>query len=274
MQQEATRLLQTGKTIAFVPTMGYLHEGHVALMREGRKHGDVLVISIFVNPTQFGAAEDYETYPTDLNRDASLAEPVGVNIIFAPEAEAMYDKTYQTYVDLEALPRQLCGPSRPDHFRGVATVVTKLFNIVKPHVAIFGTKDYQQLVIIRRMVRDLNLDIRVIGVPIVREDDGLAMSSRNTYLSENERRSALTLFQSLKQAQKSVAQGIRGAGQLIQAASELISSYPYTKIDYIAVCDPKTLENVDRVEGPTLMALVVWVGKTRLIDNTILTIED
>ena len=274
MQQEATRLLQTGKTIAFVPTMGCLHEGHLTLMREARKHGDVLVISIFVNPTQFGPAEDYETYPRDLNRDASLAERVGVNIIFAPEAEAMYDKAYQTYVDLEALPRRLCGLSRPDHFRGVATVVTKLFNIVKPNVAIFGTKDYQQLVIIRRMVRDLNLDIRVIGVPVVREDHGLAMSSRNTYLSENERHSALTLFQSLKQAQESVAQGIRGAGQLIQAASELIGSYPYTKIDYIALCDPETLENVDRVEGPTLMALAVWVGKTRLIDNTILTIAD
>jgi pantoate--beta-alanine ligase len=272
MQQEAARLLQTGKTIAFVPTMGCLHDGHLTLMREGRKHGDFLVISIFVNPTQFGPAEDYETYPRDLNRDASLAEPVGVDIIFTPEAEAMYHKAYQTYVDLEALPRHLCGPSRPDHFRGVATVVTKLFNIVKPHVAIFGTKDYQQLVIIRRMVRDLHLGIRIIGVPIVREADGLAMSSRNTYLSEDERRSALSLFESLQQARETVAQGIRDAGQLIQAASELISSYPHTKIDYIAVCDPETLENVDRVEGPTLMALAVWVGKTRLIDNTILTI--
>ncbi len=274
MQQEATRLLQTGKTIAFVPTMGCLHEGHLTLMREGRKHGDVLVISIFVNPAQFGPAEDYETYPRDLNRDASLAEPVGVNIIFAPEAEAMYDKAYQTYVDLEALPRRLCGLSRPDHFRGVATVVTKLFNIVKPHVAIFGTKDYQQLVIIRRMVRDLHLGIRIIGVPIVREADGLALSSRNTYLSEDERRSALSLYESLQQARNTVAQGIRDARQLIHGASELIRSYPYTKIDYIAVCDPETLEDVDRVEGPTLMALAVRVGKTRLIDNTILTIEN
>jgi pantoate--beta-alanine ligase len=270
MRQQARRLLQTGKTIAFVPTMGYLHEGHLALMREGRKHEDALIISIFVNPTQFGPAEDYETYPRDLNRDASLAESVGVNIIFAPEAEAMYDKAYQTYVDLEALPRHLCGPSRPDHFRGVATVVTKLFNIVKPHVAVFGEKDYQQLLIIRRMVRDLQFDIRIIGVPIVREADGLAMSSRNTHLSEDERRSALSLFESLQQARETVAQGVRDAGQLIHGASELIRSYPYTKIDYVTVCDPETLEDVDRVEGPTLMALAVRVGKTRLIDNAIL----
>lgn len=270
MQQEATLLLQTGKTIALVPTMGCLHEGHLTLMREGRKHGDILITSIFVNPAQFGPAEDFQAYPRDLDRDVALAESVGVDVIFAPEAEAMYEKAHETYIDLEALPRYLCGPFRPGHFRGVATVVTKLFHIVKPHVAIFGKKDYQQLVIIQRLVRDLNLDTIVIGVPIVREDDGLAMSSRNTYLSENERRSALTLFQCLQQAQKSVAQGIMDAGQLIHAASELISSYPYTKIDYIAVCDPETLENVNRVQGPTLMALAVRVGKTRLIDNTIL----
>ena len=275
MQQEATRLLQTAKTIALVPTMGYLHEGHLALMREGRKHGDILIMSIFVNPTQFGPSEDFKTYPRDLDRDVSLAESVGVDVIFAPEAEAMYDKAYQSYVDLEMLPRYLCGLSRPSHFRGVATVVTKLFNIVRPHVAILGEKDYQQLIIIRRMVRDLNFDIRIIGVPIVREPDGLAMSSRNTYLSEDERRSALSLLQSLQQAQRSLAQGTRDAGQLIHEASELICSYPHTKIDYVAVCDPKTLENVNRVEGPTLMALAVWVGKTRLIDNAILKpIED
>lgn len=264
------RLLQTGKTIAFVPTMGYLHEGHLALMREGRKHGDSLVVSIFVNPTQFGPAEDVQTYPRDMDRDISLAESVGVDVIFAPEAEAMYDKAYQTYVDLDMLPQHLCGPSRPGHFRGVATVVTKLFNIVRPQVAIFGEKDYQQLVIIRRMVRDLNFKIRVIGVPIVRESDGLAMSSRNTYLSEDERRFSLSLFQSLQQAQESVAEGISDARELIHEAAELISSHPHTKIDYVAICDPESLEDVDRVEGPTLMALAVRVGKTRLIDNAIL----
>jgi len=270
MQQESMRLLQTGKTIAFVPTMGYLHEGHLALMREGRKHGDSLVVSIFVNPTQFGPAEDFQTYPRDMDRDISLAESVGVDVIFAPEAEAMYDKAYQTYVDLDMLPQHLCGPSRPGHFRGVATVVTKLFNIVRPQVAIFGEKDYQQLVIIRRMVRDLNFNIRVIGVPIVRESDGLAMSSRNSYLSEDERRFSLSLFQSLQQAQESVAEGINDARELIHEAAELISSHPHTKIDYVAICDPESLEDVDRVEGPTLMALAVRVGKTRLIDNAIL----
>ena len=270
MQQQARGLLRSGKTIAFVPTMGYLHEGHLSLMREGRKHGDALIISIFVNPAQFGPAEDFETHPRDLNRDVSLAESVGANIIFAPEAEAMYDKAYQTYIDLEALSRHLCGPSRPGHFRGVVTVVTKLFNIVKPHVAIFGEKDYQQLLIIRRMVHDLQFDIRIIGVPIVREADGLAMSSRNTHLSEDERRSALSLSMGLQQARDSVAQGVKDARQLVCGASELIRSYPYTKIDYVTLCHPETLEDVDRVEGPTLMALAVWVGKTRLIDNAIL----
>ena len=269
MQQQARRLLQSGKTIAFVPTMGYFHEGHLALMREGREHGDALITSIFVNPAQFGPAEDFETYPRDLNRDVSLAESAGVNIVFAPEAVAMYDKAYQTYIDLEPLSRHLCGPSRPGHFRGVATVVTKLFNIVKPHVAIFGEKDYQQLLIIRRMVRDLHFGIRIIGVPIVREADGLAMSSRNTRLSEDERRSALSLFRCLQQVKDSVAQGVKDPRQLVTEASELIRSYPYTKIDYVTLCHPETLENVDRVEGPTLMALAVWIGRTRLIDNAI-----
>ncbi|MEE9401699.1 MAG: pantoate--beta-alanine ligase [Desulfobacteria bacterium] len=271
MQQESMRLLQTGKTIAFVPTMGYLHEGHLALMREGRKHGDSLVVSIFVNPRQFGPAEDFQTYPRDMDRDISLAESVGGDVIFVPEAEAMYDKEeYQTYVDLDMLPQHLCGPSRPGHFRGVATVVTKLFNIVRPQVAILGEKDYQQLVIIRRMVRDLNFNIRVIGVPIVRESDGLAMSSRNSYLSEDERRFSLSLFQSLQQAQESVAEGISDARELINGASDLINSHPNTKIEYVAICEPESLEDVDRVEGPTLMALAVRVGKTRLIDNAIL----
>lgn len=267
-------MLQAGKTIAFVPTMGWLHEGHLALMREGRRHGDALVASIFVNPAQFGPAEDFEAYPRDLDRDMKLAESLGVDILFAPHARAMYGKAYQTYVDLEKLPGHLCGLSRPGHFRGVATVVTKLFNIVRPQVAIFGQKDYQQLAVIRRMVRDLNLDIRIIGVPTVRESDGLAMSSRNTYLSENERRSALSVFQSLQQARESVAEGIRDASTLIQRASEFIGSQPHVKMDYVAVCDPETLEAVERVEGPTLMALAVRVGKTRLIDNIILKLGE
>jgi pantoate--beta-alanine ligase len=191
-------------------------------------------------------------------------------MVFAPEAEAMYDEGHQTFVDLELLPMYLCGPSRPGHFRGVATVVTKLFNIVKPHVAVFGEKDYQQLVVIRRMVKDLSCDVRIIGVPTVREGDGLAMSSRNAYLSPDERRSALSLYQSLTLAQEMVAQGIRDAEELIHEASGLIRSNPHTRVDYVALCDPETLEKVQRVEGPSLMALAVWMGKTRLIDNAML----
>jgi pantoate--beta-alanine ligase len=275
MQQEGIRLLQSGKTVVLVPTMGYLHEGHLALMREGRKHGDALVVSIFVNPKQFGPAEDLQRYPRDLDRDVTLAESVGVDIVFAPEAGAVYEEGFQTYVDLELLPRHLCGPSRPNHFRGVATVVAKLFNIVRPQIAVFGEKDYQQLAVIRRMVRDLNLGIRIIGVPTVREPDGLAMSSRNTYLSEDERRSSLSLFESLQQAQRAVSGGVRDAKELIRSTSELIASYPHAKIDYVSVCDPDTLEGVNQIDGPTLMALAVWIGSTRLIDNAVLKpIED
>ncbi|MBW1742568.1 MAG: pantoate--beta-alanine ligase [Deltaproteobacteria bacterium] len=270
MRQEAIRLLQSGKTVVLVPTMGYLHEGHLALMREGQKHGDALIVSIFVNPKQFGPAEDLQRYPRDLDRDVTLAKSVGVDVVFAPEAGAMYKEGFQTHVDLELLPRRLCGPSRPNHFRGVATVVAKLFNIVRPQVAIFGEKDYQQLTIIRRMVVDLNFDTKIIGVPTVREPDGLAMSSRNTYLTEDERRSALSLFESLRQAQEAVAEGINDSADLTRSTSGLIGSYPHTQIDYVALCDPDTLEDVDRVDGPTLMALAVRVGNTRLIDNAIL----
>jgi pantoate--beta-alanine ligase len=263
--------LREGKTIAFVPTMGFLHEGHLALMREGREHGDALIVSIFVNPTQFSPTEDFLDYPRDLDRDAQLAEGVGVDVIFAPEAEAMFDREFQTYVDLERLPAHLCGPSRPGHFRGVATVVTKLFHIVQPHVAVFGEKDYQQLAVIRRLVQDLNFDVRVIGVATVREEDGLAMSSRNTYLSAAERGSALSLFQSLQLARKRVRQGITDGKDLVEEVSESILCHPFTKIDYVTLCDLETLEDVQLVDKPSLMALAVWVGKTRLIDNTVLT---
>jgi pantoate--beta-alanine ligase len=201
-----------------------------------------------------------------------VAESAGVDIVFAPEAEAMYEEGNQTYVDLEALPLYLCGPSRPGHFRGVATVVTKLFNIVKPHVAIFGEKDYQQLAVTRRLVRDLDFDIEIVGVPTLREADGLAMSSRNTYLSEEERQSALSLYQALHSTQERVAKGIKDAKVLVERAKDLVLSYPHTKIDYIALCDPETLEDMERVDRTTLMAIAVWVGKTRLIDNAILTV--
>jgi pantoate--beta-alanine ligase len=271
MQQEANRLLQEGKIIVFVPTMGYFHEGHLALMREGQKHGDALIVSIFVNPTQFAPTEDFQAYPRDLDRDARMAKSVDVDVIFAPEPGVMYDKGHETYVTLEGLPLHLCGRSRPAHFRGVATVVAKLFNIVKPHVALFGEKDYQQLLVIRRLVRDLNFDIRIIGVPIVREADGLAMSSRNRYLSRDERRSALSLRESIQLAQERVSQGIGDAGQLIAEASGLIRSHPHTRIDYVTLCDPETLQDVKRIDKPSLMALAVWIGHTRLIDNAVLT---
>jgi pantoate--beta-alanine ligase len=270
MHEEASRLLRSGKAVAFVPTMGFLHEGHLELMRQGRNHGEVLIMSVFVNPTQFGPSEDFEAYPRNFDRDLRLAESAGVDIVFAPQAEAMYDKGYQTHVELDGLPKHLCGLRRPGHFTGVATVVTKLFNIVRPQVAVFGEKDYQQLVIIRRMVQDLNFDIRIVGVPTVREPDGLAMSSRNTYLSEDERASALSLFTALQQARQNVARGMRDAVRIIDEASTLIGSHAHTKIDYVSLCDPETLDDVEAVEGQTLLALAVWVGKTRLIDNTIL----
>ena len=270
MQQEADRLREGGKRIVLVPTMGFLHKGHLSLIQLGRKEGDHLVVSIFVNPTQFGPAEDFEAYPRDFDRDCKRAESVGVDTVFAPVTEALYGNGYQTYVSLARLPLHLCGLSRPNHFRGVASVVTKLFNIVKPHTAVFGEKDYQQLIIVRRMAEDLNFAIKIIGNPIVREDDGLAMSSRNMYLSKEERRSAPVLFQSLQTAKKLVEEGEESTARIITTAKEMILSRPYTKIDYIAICDPETLEYVDQVKRRMLMALAVYVGKTRLIDNAIL----
>ncbi len=270
MQQEADRLRKAGKRIVLVPTMGFLHEGHVSLMRLGRKEGDHLVVSIFVNPTQFGPAEDFEAYPRDFDRDCEMAESAGVDTVFVPELHALYGNGYQTYIFLERLPLYLCGRSRPDHFRGVASVVAKLLNIVKPHMAVFGEKDRQQLIIVRRMVEDLNFGVKIVGAPIVREHDGLAMSSRNSYLSKEERSSATVLFQVLQAAQKLVEQGERNSGRVIKTASELVLSRPHTKIDYISICDPATLEDVDQIDKEALMALAVYVGKTRLIDNAIL----
>jgi pantoate--beta-alanine ligase len=271
MTREANRLLRSGKQVVFVPTMGFFHQGHLALMRTGRKYGDTIVVSIFVNPTQFGPSEDFQTYPRDLDRDIRMAGSVGVDVLFIPESGDMYTVDHETYVEQDRLPRDLCGLTRPRHFRGVATVVTKLFNIVRPQTAMFGEKDYQQLTVIRRLVKDLNMDIRIVGVETVREDDGLAMSSRNAYLSAEERRSALALSQSLQLAQKRVAEGTKDAKTLVEEVSSFIGSFPYTKIDYVAFRDPETLEEMYTVNDRSLLALAVWVGKTRLIDNTILT---
>jgi len=270
MQVCADRARLESKRIAFVPTMGYLHEGHLSLVRIARELCDLLVVSIFVNPSQFAPHEDFEAYPRNFQRDFDMTEKEGVDIIFAPEVGELYSANFQTYVSLEKIPMHLCGISRPIFFRGVATVVTKLFNIVKPHTAVFGKKDYQQLLVIRRMVSDLHMDIDIIGGETIREHDGLAMSSRNTYLTKTQRESAISLNNALKKAQKAVESKITDASQIVKQTKEFISSHPETQIDYVAICDPETLEDIQVINRPALMALAVKVGSTRLIDNMIL----
>ena len=273
MQEHSERMRGLGKTVAFVPTMGFLHEGHLSLIRKGRELGDNLVVSIFVNPSQFSPDEDFESYPRNFDKDLKLLQKEGVDVIFSPNEDELYQDGFQTYVDLKNLPNHLCGISRPIFFRGVATVVAKLFNIVRPHIAIFGQKDYQQLVVIRRMVRDLNFDIKIVGFPTVREPDGLAMSSRNTYLTPEQRINALSLYKSLNQSKKLVESGIKDAKRIIDTADTLIKSHPETVIDYIAICDPETLADIEIIDRPALMALAVSIGKTRLIDNMILNLK-
>ncbi len=270
MQELSERLRREGKRIGFVPTMGYFHEGHLSLMRAARKLCDVLVVSIFVNPTQFGPGEDYERYPRDLERDLRLAQKEGVDVVFVPSEKEMYPEGYQTYVEVVELSKPLCGRSRPGHFRGVATVVLKLFNIVKPHLAVFGEKDYQQLKVIQRMVKDLNLEVEVVPHPTVREPDGLAMSSRNVYLSPEERNSALSLYKAIQLAKDLIRQGERDTEILKKKLEEFIDSFPHTRVDYVEFRDPETLEEKKRIDSPTLLALAVYVGSARLIDNAIL----
>jgi pantoate--beta-alanine ligase len=262
---------QMGQTIAFVPTMGFFHEGHLALMREARRMSDTVVVSIFVNPTQFGPQEDFDAYPRDLDRDLKMAKKVGVDVLFTPDRAQLYPQGHDTFIDAEKLPRHLCGLSRPGHFRGVLTIVAKLFNIVQPHVAVFGEKDYQQLAIIRQMVIDLNFSIDIIGHPTFREPDGLAMSSRNVKLSPAQRKSALCLYQSLIAAKDIVAEGETDPKKIIASATDLINASPETAVDYISIIDPKTLDDVNFIHRPVLMALAVKVGGTRLIDNLILS---
>jgi pantoate--beta-alanine ligase len=270
MIELSARWRQKGLSIALVPTMGYFHEGHLALMRMARDRADRVVVSLFVNPSQFGPGEDLDRYPRDLERDTRLARAQGVDCLFCPGAEEMYMPGFQTWIEVERLSQGLCGASRPGHFRGVATVVAKLFNIVRPDIAVFGQKDFQQLQVIRRMVKDLNISIDIMAHPIVREPDGLAMSSRNAYLSIEERRSALSLSQALRLAEKMVANGIRSGQEIVQAVREHILSYANTRIDYIFLGDPEDLKGCREVQGRTLLALAVWVGSTRLIDNTLL----
>lgn len=260
-----------GKSIGLVPTMGYFHGGHLSLMTRARDENDIVVVSLFVNPTQFGPTEDFQEYPRDLERDARMAEEVGVDLLFCPSSEEMYPANYQTYVDVQELSQGLCGTSRPGHFRGVATVVLKLFNIVQPTRAYFGQKDYQQLKVIERMVKDLNVPVEIIGMPIVRESDGVAMSSRNTYLTPEERQAARVLSMSLRYAQELLDDGVIHASELSRKIEEFISREPLALIDYVAVINPDTLEYLHVVEDKALVALAVRIGKTRLIDNAIIS---
>jgi len=259
-----------GKSIGFVPTMGALHEGHLSLAKTARKHADVLVMSIFVNPIQFGPDEDLEKYPRAFKRDEELARSAGVDVVFSPSIKDMYPAGYATYVNVEGLTDTLCGAARPGHFRGVATIVTKLFHIVKPDIAYFGQKDAQQAILIKKMAEDLNLDIDIKVLPIVREKDGLAMSSRNTYLSPDERKDAAVLYQSLKKAEELMRSGERDAAKIIAAMTDLIKAKPNARVDYISIVDTKNLKDVTRISGEALIALAVFMGKTRLIDNIII----
>lgn len=272
MRQFSENIRTQGKRIAFVPTMGFLHEGHLSLIDYGRKNAHVLIISVFVNPTQFGEGEDLQQYPRDLGRDCKLARKAGVDVVFVPEVSEMYPKDFQTYVTVESLSQLLCGAFRPGYFRGVTTVVAKLFNIIKPHIAIFGKKDFQQWVIIRKMVEDLKFDIEVIGLPTVREHDGLAMSSRNGYLTKKERASALSLYQSLNMAETMVASGEKDASQIVYKIKDFILSKPYTKIEYVKICSPDTLKDIETLEDKALLAMAVKVGRARLVDNALLEV--
>jgi pantoate--beta-alanine ligase len=267
MKELASQVRGAGKIITFVPTMGYFHEGHLSLMREGKKRGDLLVVSLFVNPTQFAPHEDFKSYPRDFERDRKMTEEVGVDIIFAPETREMYPSDHQTIVRVEKVTQNLCGRLRPTHFQGVTTVVMMLFEIVTPHVAIFGEKDYQQLVTVQQMARDLH--VKVVGMPTVREADGLAMSSRNTYLLPEERKAALSLYRSLQKAKELLQKGERKADQILHEVKGILQSEPLVRIDYAQVCDAYTLQDVDRIDGDVVIALAAYLGKTRLIDNLV-----
>lgn len=259
-----------GLSVALVPTMGYLHEGHKSLMERARKENDKVVVSIFVNPMQFGPNEDLEAYPRDLERDAKICETAGVDLIFHPEVEEMYGPDFHSFVDMTVLPEKLCGASRPVHFRGVQTVVSKLFHIIPAQRAYFGQKDAQQLAIIRRMVMDLDFDIEIIGCPIIREEDGLAKSSRNTYLSEEERKQAVILNQSLEEAMKAIESGEKDAPKIKQIITDKLNSCSLAKIDYVEVVNFDNIQPIEKIEGAVLIAIAVYIGTTRLIDNRII----
>ncbi len=272
MQELAEQTRTKGLKVGLVPTMGFLHEGHLSLIRLAREKADFVVVSIFVNPTQFGPDEDYQAYPRDLKRDCRLIGQSGGDVVFAPSAEEMYPKGYCTFVEVKGITRKLCGASRPTHFRGVTTVVTKLFYIVKPHFAVFGQKDAQQAIVIERLVKDLNFEIKIVVAPTVREPDGLAMSSRNRYLSEQEREDATVLYRALQRAKNMVESGERRANRVIATMEKMISEKPTAQIDYIAVVDTQQLEPLEQLSGEVLIALAVRFDRARLIDNIILSV--
>lgn len=270
VREQVREWRKEGLTVGLVPTMGYLHEGHKSLIDKAVEQNDKVVVSVFVNPMQFGPTEDLESYPRDMDRDAALCEKAGAALIFHPEPEEMYDDNFSSFVDMNTLTGGLCGKTRPIHFRGVCTVVAKLFNIVTPDRAYFGQKDAQQLAVIRHMVNDLSFGIEIVGCPIIREEDGLAKSSRNTYLSEDERKAALVLSRSLKEGRKLVEDGEKDAAKVKKTITDIIEKEPLAKIDYVEVVDWNTLEPVENIDGPILTAIAVYIGKTRLIDNFII----
>ncbi len=273
LKNEISAKKREGKTIGFVPTMGFFHEGHLSLMRQAVKETDCVVVSIFVNPTQFGPGEDFESYPRDLDRDLSLCEAVGVDFVFTPDVNEMYPAGYSTFVECEGgITHTLCGASRPGHFKGVTSVVNKLFNIVEPDQAYFGQKDAQQVAVLEKMVRDLNMNLKIIPCPIMREEDGLAMSSRNVYLKADERKDALVLSGSLKIASDLIQEGERNSNTIIEQMKAHIMTAPSAVIDYVQIVDNNNLSDIDSAIGDVLFAVAVKIGKTRLIDNMRMTI--
>ena len=267
MQKISMDLKKKGKTIGFVPTMGYFHEGHLSLMRIAKRKADVLVVSLFVNPTQFGPKEDFKKYPRDLRRDKKLLKELECDYLFYPRMNDMYPQRYETYVELEKSTKILEGGFRPEHFKGVTTIVAKLFNIVLPDVAVFGQKDFQQAVVIKKMVKDLNFPVKIIVAPTIREKSGLALSSRNSYLSEEEKKQALSLFESLNLAKNLIKAGERNSNIVKDKMRKLIRREPEARIDYISINDSETLEPLEKIKGNILISLAVKIGKTRLIDN-------
>ena len=269
VREQVKQWRKEGLTVGLVPTMGYLHEGHKSLIDRAVAENDRVVVSVFVNPMQFGPSEDLESYPRDMDRDAALCEKAGASLIFHPDPSEMYHKDFSSFVDMTTLTGGLCGKTRPIHFRGVCTVVSKLFNIVVPDKAYFGQKDAQQLAVIRHMVSDLNFGIEIVGCPIIREEDGLAKSSRNTYLSAQEREAALILSKSLAKGKEALKAGEADAAKISQIILDEIATEPLAKVDYVEVVDWNTLEPVETVKEPVLVAMAVYIGKTRLIDNFI-----